>query len=95
MSEMREKGWRNDGPAKVTGRAKFTGDLKFAGMLHAVPVYADHVHAVLTGIDTAEAEKSPGVVRVLTHRDVPGTNRFGQIIRDFRIFADDRIRCHG
>ena len=95
MSEMREKGWRNDGPAKVTGRAKFTGDLQFAGMLHAVPVYADHVHAVLTAIDTAEAEKSPGVVRVLTHRDVPGANRFGQIIRDFRIFADDRIRCHG
>jgi len=92
---MREKGWRNDGTAKVTGRAKFTGDLKFAGMLHAVPVYADHVHAVLTGIDTAEAEKSPGVLRVLTHRDVPGANRFGQIIRDFRIFADDRIRCHG
>ncbi len=95
MSEMREKGWRNDGPAKVTGRAKFTGDLKFAGMLHAVPVYADHVHAVLKGIDTAEAERCPGVVRVLTHRDVPGANRFGQIIRDFRIFADDRIRCHG
>ncbi len=95
MSEMREKGWRNDGYAKVTGKAKFTGDLKFAGMLHAVPVYADHVHAVLTGIDTAEAERSPGVVRVLTHRDVPGANRFGQIIRDFRIFADDRIRYHG
>jgi CO/xanthine dehydrogenase Mo-binding subunit len=95
MQESREKGWRNDGYAKVTGKAKFTGDLVFGGMLHAVPVYSDHVHAVLTGIDTAEAEKSPGVVRVLTHRDVPGSNHFGQIIRDFRIFADDRIRYHG
>ncbi len=95
VSEMREKGWRNDGRAKVTGGAKFTGDLKFADMLQAVPVYADYIHALLTGINTAEAEKSPGVVRVLTYRDVPGANRFGQIIRDLRIFADDRIRCHG
>src|SRR5208282_405544 len=35
------------------------------------------------------------VVRVLTARDVPGENRFGQIIRDFRIFADDKIRYDG
>ena len=95
MQEMKEKGWRNDGYAKVTGRAKFTGDLKFPGMLHAVPVYSDCVHAILCNILTDEAEASPGVVKVLTHRDVPGTNRFGQIIRDFRIFVDDRIRYHG
>jgi CO/xanthine dehydrogenase Mo-binding subunit len=87
--------WRNDAYAKVTGRAKFTDDLKFANLLHAAPAYADLVHARIHSIDTHAAEQVPGVVRVLTARDVPGTNRFGQIIQDFRIFADDKIRYHG
>lgn len=95
MPDVKEKGWRYDAYAKVTGKAKYTDDLKFVDMLHAVPVYSDYVHARLVQVQTAEAEASPGVVRVLTCRDVPGCNHFGQIIRDFRIFADDKIRYHG
>lgn len=87
--------WRNDGPAKVTGRAKFTDDLKLPGMLHAVPVYGDHVHARVRSIDTAEAEAMAGVWRVLTHRDVPGSPVHGQILRDYPMFVTDRIRSHG
>ena len=95
MPELDKKSWRNDAYAKVTGRAKFTDDLKFANPLHAAPAYSDFVHAQINAIDTRAAEKVPGVVRVLTAKDVPGVNRFGQIIRDFRIFADDKIRYHG
>ena len=95
MPELDKKSWRNDAYAKVTGRAKFTDDLKFANLLHAAPVYSDCVHAKLIAITTAEAENFPGVIKVLTAKDVPGTNRFGQIIQDFRIFADDKIRYHG
>jgi CO/xanthine dehydrogenase Mo-binding subunit len=87
--------WRNDAVAKVTGKAKFTDDLKFANVLHAAPAYSDYVHARIVSIDTSAAEKVSGVVRVLTAKDVPGVNRFGQIIRDYRIFADDKIRYHG
>ena len=64
-------------------------------MLHAAPAYSDFVHARIRSIDTRAAAEVPGVVRVLTATDVPGTNRFGQIIQDFRIFADDKIRYHG
>ncbi len=95
MRQIREKSWRNDSYAKVTGKAKYTDDLKFVNMLHAVPVYSDYVHATLVKVHTDEAEKSSGVVNVLTGKDVPGTNQFGQIIKDFRIFADDKIRHHG
>ncbi|MGO8838046.1 MAG: xanthine dehydrogenase family protein molybdopterin-binding subunit [Limisphaerales bacterium] len=95
MPELDKKSWRNDAYAKVTGRAKFTDDLKFASLLHAAPVYSDYVHARLIAITTEKAENLPGVVKVLTAKDVPGTNRFGQIIQDFRIFADDKIRYHG
>ncbi len=89
------KAWRNDAHAKVTGRAKFTDDLKFSRVLHAAPVYSDFVHANLIRVVTADAEAAPGVVKVLTAHDVPGANRFGQITRDFCIFADDKIRFHG
>jgi CO/xanthine dehydrogenase Mo-binding subunit len=95
MPELDKKSWRNDAYAKVTGRAKFTDDLKFTSLLHAAPVYSDYVHAKLTAINTGNAENLPGVIKVLTAKDVPGANRFGQIIQDFRIFADDKIRYHG
>ncbi len=29
------------------------------------------------------------------HQDIPGTNRFGQILKDLPYLADDRIRYHG
>ena len=95
MSATGSTGWRNDAHAKVTGAAKFTDDLKFARLLHAAPVYSDFVHARIIRIDTRDAARAPGVQGVLTAGDVPGANRFGQIIRDFRVFADDKIRFHG
>ncbi|HOU53285.1 MAG TPA: xanthine dehydrogenase family protein molybdopterin-binding subunit [Myxococcota bacterium] len=91
----REKAWRNDAVAKVTGRARYTDDWKVPGMLHAVPVYSEYVHATLRAIGTDEARACPGVVRVITAQDVPGTCRFGQIRRDLRILVDDRIRYFG
>jgi len=93
MSET--KVFRNDAYIKVTGRAKYADDLKFHNMLHAVPVYTDYVHARIINIDTTLAEKAKGVVKIITHRDVPGSNRFGQIIKDYHIFADDKIRYNG
>ncbi|MDD5088472.1 MAG: molybdopterin-dependent oxidoreductase, partial [bacterium] len=89
------KAWRNDGAAKVTGRAKYTDDLKFVGMLHAVPVYSDYVHARIVSIDTEDAARSGGVHCVLTAKDAPGSCRYGQILRDYRMLADDKIRYHG
>ena len=95
MNTASNKGWRNDANAKVTGRTKYTDDLKFARLLHAAPVYSDHVHARIIRISTEDAAKAQGVIRVLTARDVPGSNSFGQIIKDYRIFADDKIRFNG
>jgi CO/xanthine dehydrogenase Mo-binding subunit len=95
VTEQKSKAWRNDAYAKVTGDAKYTDDLKFSNLLHAAPVYSDFVHAKIESIITGEAEKCPGVVRVLTARDVPGANHCGQIVGDYRIFADDKIRYNG
>lgn len=92
---MNSKSWRNDAYAKVTGKAKYADDIKFPHMLHAVPVYSDFVHAKIKSIDTSSAEKSEGVIRVITAKDIPGVNRWGQIIKDFQIFAEDKIFYNG
>ena len=94
MSKMKGA-WRNDAVAKVTGRARYTDDVKHHGMLHAVPVYTDHVHARIREIHIDEARNIPGVVRVITAKDVPGTTVFGQIQKDFPILASDKICSHG
>ena len=93
MSE--KKGWRNDGYAKVTGRAKYADDIKHYNMLHAVPVYTDFVHAEIINIDISKAEKAESVVKVITADDVPGSAVFGQINKDYRMLAKDKIRGNG
>jgi xanthine dehydrogenase large subunit len=63
----------------VTGRALYTDDLtpRTKGILHAWPVQAPHAHARVTGLHVDAAYDEPGVVRVLTADDVPGTNDSG------------------
>ncbi|MDC7219433.1 MAG: xanthine dehydrogenase family protein molybdopterin-binding subunit [Spirochaetales bacterium] len=87
--------WRNDGVAKVTGKAKFTDDLFVENMLHAVPVYSQkYIHGKILGYTgLEEAAACPGVVRVITSKDVPGAARFGQIHKDYAMLTVDKIRC--
>ena len=64
----------------VTGAALYTQDLtgRTLGTLHAWPVQAPHAHALVTDLRVAAAYEVPGVVRVLTARDVPGLNDAGE-----------------
>ena len=64
-------GPRSDIHGHVTGRTQYYADRTFPGMLHLAMVRSPHHHARILSIDTSEAEKSPGVVRILTHKDVP------------------------
>jgi aldehyde oxidoreductase len=64
--------------AKVTGTWDFGADMGLKlpdGTLHIKLVQAEVSHANILAIDTAEAEKMPGVYKVITYKDVPGTNR--------------------
>ncbi|HYR41894.1 MAG TPA: hypothetical protein VER98_02650, partial [Terriglobia bacterium] len=55
---------RVDGPVKVTGRAKYTYDVKRTDMLFGKVVRCPHAHAKVVSVDTAAAEKMPGVKAV-------------------------------
>lgn len=64
--------------AKVTGTCDYGADINMKlpdGALHLAPVFAGVSHARIISIDTTEAEQMPGVFKVVTHRDVKGTNR--------------------
>src|SRR4029079_15651209 len=52
---------RIDGARKVTGLAQYTSDFNFPGMLYAVPVEATIANGRVAQLDTAAAEKMPGV----------------------------------
>ncbi len=62
---------RVDAVAKVTGKAKFTADLCDKDMLVGKVLRSPYAHAVIKHIDVAKAAALPGVLAVLTHKDVP------------------------
>ena len=69
---------RPSAAAKATGTFDYGADtgLKMPpGVLQIALVQSKVNHANILSIDTAEAEKMPGVEAVLTHKDVKGTNR--------------------
>lgn len=86
---------RRDGLDKVTGRQSYLTDLSFPGMLCGRILRSHQVHARIRRIDIRRALELPGVHAVLTHRDVPGLNRFGIEIQDQPVFCEERVRFVG
>ncbi len=93
---------RVDGPFKVSGVAQYASDFHFPGQLYAVPVEATIANGRVVKLDTAAAEKMPGV-RAIFHRE-----NIGKIFRSVRgpgfegicderrpPFEDDVIRYYG
>lgn len=68
---------------KVTGSWDFGADdaLKMPkDTLRLALVQAEVSHALLKGVDTSEAEKMPGVFKVITAKDVSGKNRINGLV---------------
>src|SRR6266581_6125153 len=93
---------RVDGPLKVTGTAQYASDFHFPDMLYAVPVEATIANGKVIKLDTAAAEKMPGV-RAILHRE-----NIGKIFRSVQgqgfegicderrpPFEDDIVRYYG
>ncbi len=74
---------RSDAVDKVTGQrpepleAGYVEDMVMPGMLYARVARSPHPHARLVSLDAEQALQSPGVVRVLTAKDIPGENGLG------------------
>jgi CO/xanthine dehydrogenase Mo-binding subunit len=72
---------RIDARAKVTGEALYPGDIDMPGQLWMKVLFANHPHGRIKRIDISRAERAPGVVRILTAKDVP-VNEYGLNVFD-------------
>ncbi|HEY1961583.1 MAG TPA: molybdopterin cofactor-binding domain-containing protein, partial [Rhizomicrobium sp.] len=93
----------------VTGRGQYTEDLQFDGETFVAFTRSPYAHAKIVSIDTSAAESAPGVVGVLTWKDVeqfgaspmpcmaPLRNRDGSAIKQTPkpLLAKDRITFTG
>ncbi len=93
---------RIDGPFKVSGTAMYASDFHFPDLLYAVPIEATIANGKIQKLNTAAAEKMPGV-RAIFHRanigkifrSIMGKGMEGICIERRPPFEDDIIRYYG
>jgi CO/xanthine dehydrogenase Mo-binding subunit len=91
-----------DARGKVTGEALFPGDVNRPDQAYMKILFAGRPHAIVRRVDTAAAESLPGVLAVLTAKDVP-VNEYGLILPDQPVLCGpgsskpycDRVRFVG
>lgn len=86
---------RDDAQGKATGKLKYMTDMVYSNMLWGKIVRSGVPHARILEIDTTDAERVPGVVSIVTYKDVPGENGFGVAISDQPVFCQDKVRYEG
>ena len=84
---------RPDAAAKATGRVQFIDDIRLPRLLHAAFLRPEYAHAMIVSIDTSEAEKCEGVVKVVTGKGC--AFRYGENMKDRLPMAVDRVRWIG
>ena len=102
MAYIGESVTRIDVKDKVTGKALFPGDINLPNQAHMKILFAGRPHAIVKSIDTSAAEETPGVLLVLTAKDVP-VNEYGLIMPDQPVLCGpgstkaygDRVRFVG
>jgi xanthine dehydrogenase D subunit len=86
---------RPDAAGKIAGTFAYLTDHRCAHMLVGRILRAGHAHARIVSIDVTRAEALPGVVAVVTHRDIPGLNAFGIVVQDQPALCHDKVRYLG
>ena len=88
---------RPEAVEKVTGNAIYTDDLVFDGMLYAKARRAMIPHGFLTKLDVSKAKALPGVVAVLTAKDILAEHNHGLVILDWPVMVGigERVRYVG
>ncbi len=89
---------RVDGRLKVTGKALYTADHNIPNVTHAVLATSSIAKGRITSIDTHAAERVPGVLAVLTHKnklklakDPSTVSPSSPADRALQLLQDDRI----
>ncbi len=90
---------RVEDPRFLRGQGRYIDDIKLPGMAHAATVRSPYAHARIVGIDIEAAKRLPGVIAVVTGKDVaeraaplPSFGA-GPIVQD--MIAIEKVRHYG
>jgi CO/xanthine dehydrogenase Mo-binding subunit len=91
---------RADALGHVTGGTEFFEDVNPTGLLHLKMYRSERHHALLKRVDVTKALEVPGVVKVLTHEDVPANwytilRLIGVEPNDEPVLPEDRVLYKG
>src|SRR4030095_7504043 len=70
VSGMGHRMKRKEDPRFIRGKGNYLDDVKLPGMLHMDIVRSPYAHAKILSIDTSAALKIPGVLAVITGKDL-------------------------
>ena len=95
---------RLEDPPLIAGIGKYAADLNFPDQLHMRIVRSPYAHARILSIETGEAQKIPGVVKIWTSEDISDlppidfrADKSSEELKPFRqnVLADKRVRYVG
>ena len=85
-----------DSYSHLRGESLYIDDLNTQqGTLYGLVFDAPIAHAKILDLDIAKAEALAGVIKIFTHKDVPGQNQIGGIIPDEPLLAETDIHFWG
>src|SRR5207253_10221527 len=85
---------RLDGIEKVSGEARYSADVTLPGLVWGKTLRSPLPHARIVRVDTSKAQACPGVLAVLTARDLPDA-LVGRRMFDMPLLARDLVRFIG
>jgi carbon-monoxide dehydrogenase large subunit len=71
---------RREDARLITGRGRYVADVAHPGLLHVAVQRSPHAHARIVRVDSAQALRRPGVVRVLVPSDVTALGRLPLLV---------------
>ncbi len=101
MSVVGEAITRVDGKSKVTGEAKYAAEFQVPNVAHAVMVRSTVPNGKILSMDTALAQRVPGVIAILTPSNAPKLPQGGKAGihppagRTLSLLQDDEVHYNG
>ncbi len=95
-SPLGSGGGNIDAAGHVTGRSVYVDDIPvMEGMLFVKVFDSPIAHGKIKSIDFSEAEQIDGIVKIFSHKDIPGENQIGGIIPDEPFLAEGVVDFQG
>ena len=84
----------------VSGSADYVDDIRVPEeCTHIYIAYSERAHAKILSVNLDAVRNAPGVIGVLTAKDIPGENDVGAVFHDELLFAvgakNERVECYG